>query len=171
MSASLMGMAGGSINAIAMALKYKDNKTKGNVAASQLYGLSAFSFIGTAGTASADFLVFLAKTGVQRGVTSSTVVAVAGSLGARTVLLSAGGAALTVSGLGLILLGIGIIAQIGAVALTPSDVQAWVSRSYWGIDKDIFGMGIIGGGKRKDRFKTWEQELDALNAIMQPPKQ
>ena len=51
--------------------------------------------------------------------------------------------AITESGLGLMCVGIGIVAQIGAATLTPSDVQAWVSRSYLGID------GPLGPGYNK----------------------
>jgi hypothetical protein len=114
--------------------------------------------------------VAVARFAMTRGVAVAGVAALAGSAGAQAVLVTVGGVALTVSGLGLIMLGIGIVAQIGAVALTPSDVQAWVSRSYWGVDKDILGLGVIGGGKRKDRFKSWEHEFAALNVITQTAK-
>lgn len=167
---SLMGMAGGIINAYSMTLKRNENKDKGNVAASNMYGLSAVMFAGTGVSASTTAGAVVARFAVGRGVTTVGVVALAGSAGAEAILLTVGGIALTVSGLGLIMLGIGIVAQIGAVALTPSDVQAWVSRSYWGIDKDILGMGIIGGGKRKDRFTNWQQELAALDALTESTK-
>lgn len=167
---NIAGMAGGVINAFSMWAKSAEANEKGDVTSSDLYSTSAYMFFGTATTSGVLAVGGLAETAVARGATSAivrTIAIRAGTTAGTTALVSVGGVGLTVSGIGLVLLGAGIIVQIGAVALTPSDVQRWVGRSYFGIDKEV--MGIWGGGKRNDRFMNWEAEVAALNAIMLAP--
>jgi hypothetical protein len=169
-SANIMGMAGGIINAFSMWIKSGEADEKGDALPAKLYLSSFFMFTGTVFTSGALSAGVLAETAVARGATSAvvrTIAVRAGSTMASAALVTIGGTALTVSGVGLVLLGVGIVVQIGAVALTPSDVQRWVGRSYFGVDKEI--LGIWGGGKRKDRFKSWDAELAELNAIMLAP--
>jgi hypothetical protein len=169
-AANIAGMAGGIINTFSMLHKHADANTQGDYAASDLYLISLVMFSGTAGSSAALAIGGLAETALARGSTSAivrTIAIRAGTTAGTSALVNVGGIALTVSGVGLVLLGLGVVVQIGAVALTPSDVQRWVSRSYFGLDKEI--MGIWGGGKRNDRFKNWETELAELNAIMLKP--
>jgi hypothetical protein len=168
-ASNIAGMAGGTINAFAMWVKSGEAAERGDRASYHLYLGSGFMFGGTALTSVALTVGGLAETAVARGTTSTIVrtIAVRSGTASTAALVRVGAAGLTVSGIGLVLLGLGIVVQIGAVALTPSDVQRWVGRSYFGVDREI--MGIWGGGKRTDRFKNWNDELAALNAIKLAP--
>jgi hypothetical protein len=79
------------------------------------------------------------------------------------VLAVVGGTALTVSGVGLVLLGLGMAFQIGAIALTPTPMQRWISRSYFGKDP-----GIFFDGKRSDMFAkgNWKAEFEGLQEAL-----
>lgn len=144
-ASNITGVAGGIINAYSMWVKAGDVEKDGDLAASDLYMASAFMFAGTAFTSTALAIGGLAETAVARGGIAATSVvrtlAVrAGSTAASAALVTVGGTALTVAGIGLVLLGVGIVVQIGAVALTPSDVQRWVGRSYFGVDREILEL-------------------------------
>lgn len=41
---------------------------------------------------------------------------------------------LTLTGWGLLLLGAGMLAQVGAAILTPTPLQKWVTKSYFGTE-------------------------------------
>ena len=88
------------------------------------------------------------------------------SIGAKVVLLRAAGVTvLSASGIGWVFLIAGVGAQLAAVALTPSQVQQWVGRSYFGRDWDVFGRPA---GRRRDSFPrgNWLAERDALAEAM-----
>ena len=83
---------------------------------------------------------------------------------ASAVLATVGGTALTVSGIGLILLGAGVALQVGAVVLTPTPLQRWLSRSHFGRDPSIFDWD----GKRDDMFVKgdWKAEFAAFQEAL-----
>lgn len=85
------------------------------------------------------------------------------SLGANGVLMMIGGVGLSVSGIGLILLGAGLALQLGAMALTPSDIQKWFSRSYFGKNREVLWFSM---GNREDRFLTLEEEMKCLDKLL-----
>jgi hypothetical protein len=62
-----------------------------------------------------------------------------------------------------VLLGAGIAFQVGAIALTPTPLQRWIGRSYFGKDP-----GIFFAGKRDDMFPKgdWPSEFAARNEII-----
>jgi hypothetical protein len=70
---------------------------------------------------------------------------------------------LTVSGVGLLLLGAGVAIQVAAIVLTPNELQRWLGRSYFGRDG-----GFIVQGKRDDMFAKgdWRAERAALDEVM-----
>lgn len=78
--------------------------------------------------------------------------------------LCAAGVATTVGGFGLLLLGAGITMQIGAIVLTPNELQLWLGRSYFGRDG-----GLIFSGKQDDMFRKgdWQAEDDAFNKVIE----
>ena len=59
------------------------------------------------------------------------------------------------TGWGTALLALAVVFEIGAVALTPSEMEAWVSRTK-------FGKG------RKKKFTSWAEEEAALLALFAP---
>ena len=161
---SATGLAGGAINYIASRKKSQDQKDSGNSTARNLYFLSALASAGTGITSLALTGGAAAEVLVARGVGGAIVRTVAVRVGANMVLATVGGVALTVSGIGLILLGAGVAFQVGAILLTPDDLQAWLGRSYFGLDG-----GIIFSGKRDDMFPKgdWQAEKKALDEIIE----
>lgn len=160
---SATGLAGGAINYIASRKKSEDQKESGNSTARNLYFLSALASAGTGITSFALTSGAAAEVLVARGVEGAIVRTVAVRVGANMVLATVGGVALTVSGIGLILLGAGVAFQVGAILLTPDDLQAWLGRSYFGLDGGIFSPG-----KRDDMFPKgdWQAEKKALEEII-----
>jgi hypothetical protein len=148
---NIAGAAGGAVNAVGAYAKAEDHRAAGNYQVSQLYRYSGFAFIGT-GTSSiivgvgvaADWVVArqVGGAGTQRVAT-----AVAVRFGAQGTAALLG---LSVSGWGLVLLGAGVIFQVGAMVLTPMPLQKWASRSYFGKGDDKFKKG------------NWKAEKDAL---------
>lgn len=63
---------------------------------------------------------------------------------------------LTLTGWGLALLGAGMLAQVGAAILTPTPLQKWVQKSYFGTEDT------------KDKFPSgdWNAELAGLHAAL-----
>jgi hypothetical protein len=150
-AANLAGAAGGAVNAAAAWAKAEDAGTAGNPSVARLYYGSFAAFSGTVVTGSAIALGSGANTLAARGF---------GGAAARGFLLRIGlletGAVLgmTASGWGLLLLGGGVIFQVGAMALAPTPMQKWASRSYFGKGDDKFTKG------------NWKAEFDGLQEAL-----
>lgn len=144
--------------------KSDDQLAAGNSSAVvQLYRFSAFASLGTAFTSLALTSGVAAESLVARGAVGAVVRTVAVRVGANAVLATVGGIGLTVSGVRLILLGAGVAFQVGAILLTPDELQMCLGRSYFGRDG-----GIIFSGKRDDMFAKgeWETEKKALEEVI-----
>lgn len=132
----IAGAAGGLINAISLIGKGKNASQKSYVTASKTYYVAAAAFTGTAVTSGLGAAGAIADVAVKRGVGGALAEGVAARLGARGALFTAEalglGISATVSGVGIVLLGVGIMAQLFAMLATPSELQAWMSRSYFG---------------------------------------
>lgn len=160
--ASITGIAGGAVNYVASAKKSKDQRALGNEDAANLYTLSAQAFLLTGVTSTALTVGAIASGLEARAIGGAVVRTVATRLAANAVFATVGGIGLTVSGIGLLLLGAGVVVQIGAIVLTPTELQRWLGRSYFGRDG-----GLIFSGKRDDMFKRgdWKAEKEALNEV------
>ena len=166
---NLAGAAGGAVNAFGAWAKADDANAAGDVEIVRLYLGSAVAFGTTTITGAAVASGALADTLVARGIGGAVVESIALRVGAGGVLATVGGTALTVSGIGLVLLGAGMALQIGAVALTPTPMQRWLSRSYFGKDPSFFDWD----GKRDDMFAKgdWGAEFKGLqNALAEGGK-
>lgn len=162
--ANVAGAAGGLVNMAGSFAKARDSRGQADHFVSGLYTISGVAFGGTF-VAGASVAVGLgADTLVARGVGGAVVRGVAVRLGASGVLATIGGTALTVSGIGLVLLGVGMAFQIWAIASTPTPVQRWLSRSYFGKDPSMFDWD----GKRDDMFAKgdWKAESEALREAL-----
>ncbi|HVK93881.1 MAG TPA: T6SS effector BTH_I2691 family protein [Noviherbaspirillum sp.] len=157
--ANIAGAAGGAVNAVGAWAKKRDASKNGDTNVATLYKYSNFAFVGTAATSTMMAAGVAADTLIARGVGGAVIRTIAVRVGASGVLATVGGTALTVSGIGLVLLGAGMALQIGAIALTPTPMQRWISRSYFGKDP-----GIFFDGKRDDMFPkgNWKMEFEAL---------
>lgn len=158
------GIAGGYINMVASYKKRNDQADAGNTTASRLYLLSAGASFGTMVSASVISTGYVASSLSARAIGGAVVRTVGVRLGANAVLATVGGVALTASGVGLVLLGASVAFQVGAIILTPTDLQVWLARSYFGLDG-----GIIFSGKRDDMFPKgdWPAEKAALDKVIE----
>lgn len=120
------------------------------------YRISSYAFLGTAFTSLSGTVAVGAEALAQRSIGGIIVRTVATRLGAGAV---AGAVGATISGVGLLLLGAGMIYQVRAIAATPQPLQRWLSRSFFGKDP-----GMFFDGKRKDMFVrgNWQAELNGL---------
>ncbi|WP_307722098.1 T6SS effector BTH_I2691 family protein [Pseudoduganella albidiflava] len=155
---NLTGIAGGVINGIASTKKYRQQKGDGNKVPADLYLLSVLAFYGTAVTSFTLTAGAIASALEARVIGGAVVRTVATRIGVGTVFASA------VSGVGLLLLGIGVVAQITAIVLTPSDFERWLARSYFGKG----GGGLFSMQDRADKFKKgdWGSEKAALEEMI-----
>ena len=161
---AIAGAAGGVVNAAGGWSKANDAHSQSDFRSSYLYLSSSYAFGGTVITGLASGAGFAANTLVARGVGGVVVETIAARAGASAVLATVGGTALTVSGIGLILLGAGVALQVGAVVLTPTPLQRWLSRSHFGRDPSIFDWD----GKRDDMFVKgdWKAEFAAFQEAL-----
>lgn len=139
---NMAGAAGGAVNAAAAYAKGDDAKIVGNKSVAELYRYSGHAFMGTAATSSLTAFGVAADWVVARQVGSAVVqraaTAVAVRLGAQGTAAFLG---LSVSGWGLVLLGAGVLFQVGAIVLTPTPLQKWMGRSYFGKGDDKYPQG------------------------------
>lgn len=152
-SALATGVVGGIVNAVYAKTLAEDQKNKGNLGAAALYRTSAYAFYGTSGSAAGAGIGAIADIVVARQIGNATVQRAAAAVGARMAAPMLG---LTLTGWGLVLLGAGMIAQVGATILTPTPLQKWVQKSYFGTEDT------------KDKFPSgdWNAELAGLNAAL-----
>jgi hypothetical protein len=156
-TANLAGAAGGVVNTVSSWAKAEDSIKDGDIRVAYLYLTSGYMFAGTAVTSGTLALVGVAETLVARGVGGAALTRIAAVGGAEIL-------GLTISGYGLVLLGAGVVFQVGAIAMTPTPMQRWLSRSYFGQDPSWFDWD----GKRDDMFAKgdWKAELEALQAAI-----
>jgi hypothetical protein len=160
----IAGAAGGAVNAVGNWAKKADAEATGDFRVADLYYGSSLAFGGTIFSSGAIAVGAAADTLVARGVGGAVVEAIAARVGAGAVLATVGGTALTVSGVGLLLLGAGMALQVGAVALTPTPLQRWMSQSYFGKDPSMLSWS----SKRNDMFAKgdWKTEFKGLQAAL-----
>ena len=143
--------------------KQDEQWDQGNKFVAYLYQSSAYASLGTGLTSAALTAGVVAGTLAANGVGGAVVETIALRLGSNAVLATVGGIGLTVSGVGLILLGAGIALQVGAILLTPDEMEIWLSRTYFGTGGGFFGMG-----ERDDKFPKgdWLAERNTLDQLI-----
>lgn len=152
------GAFAGIVGAVSQMAKAKDAQEAGNAWASFFYGASGAAFFGTAITGS------LAAVGAMA---ERRLIMVPGDLIARRLAQRYGAAAmasamgLSVSGWGIVLLAAGVAFEIAAVMATPSELQKWVQRSYFGYGKT---------GEPKFVRGNWKEEEIELQKLVQLPE-
>ena len=155
---SIAGAAGGVVNAVGAFAKGMDAQASGEIAVRNLYFGSMAAFGGTTVTATFTGVGAVAETIAARKVGGAVVQQAARAIivrvGAQGTLTVVGGVTITASGIGLVLLGLGIVFQVGAIVLTQTPMQKWVGRSYFGTGNDKFAKG------------DWPAEQAALNAAI-----
>lgn len=157
---SVAGATGGVVNGMANWGKMSDATLAGDKWLAHLYRSSAFAFYGTTGTSGAIGVGVLADALVARGIGGAAAEAIALRLGAGGAASLAG---ISISGWGLLLLGAGFGLQMVAIALTPTPMQRWASRSYFGKDT-LLGFET----KRDDMYAKgdWKAEFEGLQEAL-----
>lgn len=159
----VFGVAGSFISVIAMRGKRAAAQEAGDDDAGDLYRIAAAAFFGNLITSGLGTAGIIAETAVARGAGGVIIKAVAVRFGASATIATIGGVALSASGIGLVLLGVGLAVQLTAIALTPSALQKWFSKSYFGKNHEILWFSF---GNRDERFTNMLEELKALDLIL-----
>ena len=140
-SAYFMGAIAGVVNGVSALAKREDAKRRGDEVIAKLYFASSMAFFGM----SSAYLMLtagaIADRMVAKGVGGAVARGVAIRFGAEGTAALFG---VSVSGWGLILLGAGLIFEVGAILMTPTPLQNWIRRTYFGTgggDGDPFAKG------------------------------
>jgi hypothetical protein len=159
----IAGVLGGIVNFVISMRSSEKQENNHNYQSSQLYFYAAIAFSGTGATSAALTVGTIAGALETRAIGGAVVRTIATRLAANAVVGTVGGVGLTVSGIGIVLLGAGIVFQVGAIVLTPTDLQRWLGRSYFGRDG-----GILFSGKRDDMFAKgdWNSEKSEFEKLM-----
>lgn len=128
------GAVSGVLNAVNAAIKRLEAKEIGAVGAYRAYLASMVGFLGFAGLNAALGAGSIAKLMAARGLGGAATRIIATRLGT-------GAAASVLSGWGLALLAAGIIFEAVAIFLTPTPLQTWAGRSYFGNGDDKYPVG------------------------------
>jgi hypothetical protein len=162
-AAGIAGTVGGIINIVANLAKANDAKEAGDDEIKKLYYVATLAFGGISTISAISTVATGAGTLAARGIggaVASAIAVRAGAVGGASVL------GLTITGWGIVLLGAGMVVQIFAIALTPTTIQRWVARSYFGRKRSLLGSS---DETRDDMFPkgNWAAEYAGLQAALQ----
>jgi hypothetical protein len=139
--AYFMGAIAGVVNGVSAWAKSRDAKRRGDAEIATFYVGSMLSFSGMSFAYLALTAGVVADRMVAKGVGGAAARAIAMRFGAEGTAALFG---ISVSGWGLILLGAGLIFEMGAILMTPTPLQNWIRRTYFGTgggDGDPFAKG------------------------------
>jgi hypothetical protein len=149
-----MGMIAGVGNGLSHFLKAEMAADEEQTDAARLYRISGVAYIATFGTAGALTLGALNQYILAGGIVRNAVIRRAAlSVGGR---FATAGAISALSGWGLVILALGVIFEVAAMKMTPTEIQKWAGRSRF---------GKRSGGN----FSDWKAEEKALMALLDPP--
>lgn len=156
--AGLAGVAGGALNAVMSAYKAQGAKEEGDTAAMWGYRIAVVGFSGTIVTSGLVAADAASKGAVNRMIARRVLLRAAGAVAADVLAASVATVASVVSGVGLVLLVVGIGTTVFAIVTTRTELQRWAARSYFGK-----------GGGDKPQFKTAAEEEAELAKVLEPP--
>nr|WP_157359696.1 T6SS effector BTH_I2691 family protein [Caldimonas brevitalea] len=143
----VVGVFGGALNAYVSAVKAGEARAEGNYVKQMLYLGAAGAFFGTLGTSSALAAGVAAEFIIARQIGAAGMQAVAERVAVRVgtgVVAEAAAAAGavtfagTVATVGVVLLGIGLLCQVGAAVIEPSALEKWASKTYFGKGREKY---------------------------------
>jgi len=146
--AQVAGVFGGILNAYVSLLKAGDAREKGFATASHAHRVAALAFVGTGAASFAGAGLTTAQFIVERQIGTAAVQQAAKRFVATRVAGIALGSAVPV--VGWVLLGVGIVASVGAALMEPTRLEAWARQT-------PFGKGPEG-----QKFKTQAEQEKAL---------
>lgn len=147
-----LGAVAGVANMLGQFARAWDATEAGNEGVRWMYFGSGVAFAGTAVTSGLTFAGALADRQVAKGVASAGARRMAMRFGAQGAASLLG---ISVTGWGLLLLGAAVLFEVGAVMLTPTQLQEWIRRSYFG----------DGPEDRKFAKGDWAAEFAALEKL------
>ncbi|TVT71759.1 MAG: hypothetical protein FHP92_16385 [Denitromonas halophila] len=149
-SAYFMGAIAGVVNGMSALAKRDDAKRRGDTEVARLYFASSMSFFGMGFAYGLLSLGVVADRMVGKGLGGAAMRTIAMRLGAQGTFTLLG---VSLSGWGLLLLGAGLLFEVGAILMTPTPLQNWIRRTYFG----------TGGGEALPFAKgDWPAEYAAL---------
>lgn len=155
MFAAGLGAFAGGVNAYGQFMRAGDAKG----GAKTLYQASGFAFAGTAFTSGLAAAGAFADMRIARGTASAVMRRLAWRYGAQGTASLLG---ISISGWGLILLGLAVGFEVWIMIITPTEMQKWLSRTRFGQN----------GDGKDPKFTSWEQEVSGLHdAFGSPPPQ
>jgi hypothetical protein len=143
-----MGALAGVTNSVLNVLKCWDANKEEQYARRNMYFVSALAYFGTGATSFLLALGAWSTRQILRGAVESALVRIGVRYAGRVVVAS-------LTGWGLVLLGLGVLFEAGAVLLTPSEIQTWARKGRYGIS-------------RERKFATWADEEKALLHLFEP---
>lgn len=154
--AAALGAVAGVANAAGQFARGMDAREDRNHGVMWMYFGSSAAFSGTAVTSGLTFAGALADRQLAKGVSSALIRRMAIRYGAGGVATLLG---ISVEGWGLLLLGAAVLFEVGAIMLTPTELQEWIKRSYFG------------GGPTGHKFAKgdWGAEFAALEKLLASP--
>ena len=148
--AYFMGAIAGVVNGVSALAKREDAKRRGDTEVARLYFASSMSFFGMGFAYGLLSLGVVADRMVAKGLGGAAMRTIAIRFGAQGTFTLLG---VSLSGCGLILLGAGLVFEVGAILMTPTPLQNWIRRTYFG----------TGGGDALPFAKgDWPAEYAAL---------
>jgi hypothetical protein len=117
----------------------------------RLYRASSWAFLGTTGTFGALAVGALADRMVAKGVARAVAIRIAARFGAQGVIAG------SLSGWGTVLLGLAVLFEVGAVIMTPTEMEKWAKRTRF-------------GNRFSGKFTNWAEEEAELNKLFSPPE-
>lgn len=152
----ILGSIAGLVTAVGQFIKSADAEKTGYGEVRYFYIASGLAFAGSSVIGGFSVAGAVADRLVARQVAGMAVRRVALRYGAQGTAAALG---VSLSGWGLILLAVGVLFEVGAVVLTPNDLQKWLQRSYFG-----YGRG------NEPKFLSLDEELKALEKVFDLPK-
>lgn len=146
-----LGAVAGAANGWMNWARAQQANENGHDAAFRMYAAASFAFWGTFGLFLAQGAGAMAERAISKGISTAVLRAAAIRVAARF----GAGSILGLTGWGTALLGIAVLFEAGAIAMTPSEMETWASRSKF-------------GKASKKKFTSWEQEEAALMVLFGP---
>lgn len=164
--AGFTGVAGSVFAVVSMGKKSAGAERVGDAEATWGYMVSGGLFAATGATGTFATANALTKGAASRGIVRFVLTRAVGAIAAEAAVAASVGAvvASTISGIGLILLLVGLAAYVYAEVSKRDEYQRWAGRSYFGKDK-LDPMLKEGDVNRQAKFRNLREEQNWLAAL------
>lgn len=147
----VLGVVAGLANAGMNWMRALDAQKAEELGVARFYFFSGGAFLGTAVTFGALAAGAMADRMIAKGVARAVAIRIAARFGAQGVIAG------SLSGWGTVLLGLAVLFEVGAVIMTPTEMEKWAKRTRF-------------GNRSSGKFKNWAEEEAELNKLFLPPE-